>query len=52
MLAGEAYDATDPELVADRRRCQEILRSFNSRPERELHTTELGGLLASTGEQT
>jgi maltose O-acetyltransferase len=52
MLAGGPYDATDPTLVADRRRCQEILRDFNARPERELAGTELGSLFAEVGEAT
>jgi len=52
MVAGEPYDATDPELVADRRRCQEILRGFNARPETPLNETRLGDLFASVGEDT
>ena len=52
MLAGARYDATDPELVADRRRCQEILRQFNAEPERELKDTVLGALFASVGGET
>jgi maltose O-acetyltransferase len=30
MLAGELYRATDPELVADHRRAQELLHRFNA----------------------
>ena len=52
MLAGEPYDALDPELVEGRRRCQEILREFNSLPEQELRFTGLGDLFASAGEKT
>lgn len=52
MLAGQPYDAGDPELTADRRRCQQILREFNSLPERELDGTELGELFASVGDTT
>jgi len=52
MRAGEPYDATDPELVADRRYCQEILREFNSHPEQELAGSGLGRLFASVGGET
>lgn len=52
MRAGEPYDAADPELVADRRRCQEILRGFNARPEQELDRSPLGELFASVGDST
>lgn len=52
MLAGEPYDATDPELVADRRRCQETLRAFNNRPEQELSRSTLGELFAEVGPDT
>lgn len=52
MLAGEAYEATDPELVMARRRCQEILRGFNARPEQDLAKSPLGALFASVGEET
>ena len=52
MLAGEPYDATDPELVADRRHCQEILGDFNARPEQELAGSPLGQLFASVGDTT
>jgi len=52
MVAGEPYDATDPELAADRRRCQEVLRRFNAEPEEPLAGTELGRLFAAAGEDT
>jgi maltose O-acetyltransferase len=52
MRAGEPYDAGDPELVADRRACQEILREFNSRPEQDLAGSKLGRLFASVGDTT
>jgi maltose O-acetyltransferase len=29
MLAGELYLAGDPELVADRKRCEELMRAYN-----------------------
>lgn len=32
MLAGELYVATDPELVAERRRAREVLRRYNQSP--------------------
>ncbi|WP_181685584.1 sugar O-acetyltransferase [Halorhabdus salina] len=32
MLAGELYDATDPELVADRERARELTMEFNQLP--------------------
>ncbi|SOD93947.1 sugar O-acetyltransferase [Caenispirillum bisanense] len=52
MLAGELYRAGDPELVADRRRAQELLRNYNvttladGRRRREI----LGRLLGGYGE--
>jgi maltose O-acetyltransferase len=33
MLAGELYDASDPELVAARRRAREVLARYNARPD-------------------
>ena len=30
MLAGEPYDATDPQLVAERRRARELLYGLNA----------------------
>jgi maltose O-acetyltransferase len=48
MLAGELYDAGDPELVADRERCQRLLRAFNADGDQAL----LPGLLARIGADT
>src|SRR5919204_4239376 len=45
MLAGELYDASDPELTAARARARELLARFNVRPDRSL----LEELLASVG---
>jgi maltose O-acetyltransferase len=45
MLAGELYDASDPELTAARARARELLFRFNARPERSL----LEELLSSVG---
>ncbi|HET8525772.1 MAG TPA: maltose acetyltransferase domain-containing protein, partial [Actinomycetota bacterium] len=33
MLAGELYRASDPELVAERRRCRTLLQAFNTEPD-------------------
>ncbi|MDQ5895409.1 MAG: maltose O-acetyltransferase [Actinomycetota bacterium] len=52
MRASEPYDASDPELVADRRRCQEVLRGFNARPEQDLAKSPLGALFESVGAST
>jgi maltose O-acetyltransferase len=50
MLAGELYDAGDPELVADRRRCEQLLRSFNDAPDDEARCAVLAELLGEMGE--
>jgi maltose O-acetyltransferase len=50
MLAGELYDAGDPELVADRRRCEQVLRSFNDAPDADSRRTILAELLGELGE--
>lgn len=52
MRSGEPYDSTDPELVLDRRRCQEILRGFNARPGQDLAGSPLSDLFASVGGKT
>lgn len=48
MLAGELYRASDPELVAARRRCEDLLRRFNAEPaegaRRQILAEVLGGL--------
>ena len=54
MLAGELYRADDPELVAERRRCQLALEEFNAtsaaEPERRLDL--LRSLLGGIGHDT
>jgi maltose O-acetyltransferase len=50
MIAGEGYKPDDPELVTDRRHCQELLRNFNARPEQELKYSGLDRLFAAVGE--
>jgi maltose O-acetyltransferase len=52
MLAGELYDAADPQLVAERRRARDLLRALNdSRDgEREARTGILRELLGAMGE--
>jgi maltose O-acetyltransferase len=52
MLAGERYDASDPELVADRQRASELTRAFNdAAPEAEDRRVELlRDLFGSVGE--
>jgi maltose O-acetyltransferase len=44
MLAGELYDALDPELVAARARAREQLRRFNAEPDRSLLEELLGSV--------
>jgi maltose O-acetyltransferase len=44
MLAGELYDAGDAELVADRERCERMLRSFNGSGDQSLLADLLGGI--------
>ncbi len=51
MIAGEPYDALDPELVEGRRHCQSVLREFNALPEQELKFTALGELFGSVGDK-
>ncbi len=52
MLRGELYDATDPELVAERERARELTRKFNrtTETEHEKRRSLLRELLGSTGE--
>jgi maltose O-acetyltransferase len=47
MLAGELYVAGDPELVADRARCEQLLRRYNASADDHL----LHELLASVGKE-
>ena len=50
MLAGELYDAGDPELVAERARCEKLLRRFNSEPAEVTQRVVLAELLGEMGE--
>jgi maltose O-acetyltransferase len=50
MLAGELYLAGDPELVADRARCERLLRAFNAEPEKDVRGRVLEELLGAVGE--
>jgi maltose O-acetyltransferase len=45
MLAGEMYLAGDPQLVAERERCEQLLRAYNADGDAAL----LGELLGSVG---
>jgi maltose O-acetyltransferase len=49
MLAGELYLPTDPELVAERRRCEAALRSFNAEQDEERRMAVLRTILGSVG---
>src|SRR5947208_2420097 len=51
MLAGELYDAADPELAAERLRARELMRRFNasSDTEMEVRTAMLRDLLGACG---
>lgn len=52
MLAGELYDASDPELVLARRRARDLLRAFNGSRDEEHDARRriLGELLGAVGE--
>jgi maltose O-acetyltransferase len=52
MLAGESYRASDPELVAARRRCRELLRAFNDESDEERQLTVLRELLGRLGDSS
>jgi maltose O-acetyltransferase len=49
MLAGELYSPTDPELLAERRRCEAVVRSFNAEPDEERRMSILRTILGSVG---
>jgi maltose O-acetyltransferase len=53
MLHGELYDATDPQLVAERERARALTRRFNETTEAELDERRrlLGELLGSHGDE-
>ena len=49
MLAGELYRASDPRLVAERRRCRTLLEAFNTEPDEERRLAVLRELLSRIG---
>jgi maltose O-acetyltransferase len=49
MLAGELCRASDPELVAERRRCRSLLHAFNTQPEEDERLDLLRELLGRVG---
>ena len=49
MLAGALYDADDPELVADRARCEQLMRRYNTDGD-EAVLRELLGAIGSDSE--
>jgi len=49
MLAGELYAAGDPELVADRARCERLQRAFNAQPDRSARERVLEEWLGAIG---
>jgi maltose O-acetyltransferase len=49
MLAGELYDAGDPELVAERVRCEDLMRRFNDEPDEQARDGILRELLGGVG---
>jgi maltose O-acetyltransferase len=50
MLAGQLYDASDPELTAERRRCRLLLRRFNDSDDEDERDAILRELCADVGE--
>jgi maltose O-acetyltransferase len=52
MLTGDMYDATDPQLTADRRRARDLCKSLNETHdnEQELRERIIGELLGSAGD--
>jgi maltose O-acetyltransferase len=49
MLAGELYRASDPQLVAGRKRCRTLLQAFNAEPDEEERLALLRELLGRIG---
>ncbi len=49
MLAGELYRADDPQLLAERRRCQALLRDFNSEVDERARCEVLRELVGRLG---
>lgn len=52
MLAGDLYDATDPQLVAERRRARDLLHALNASRDgqRELRMDVIRRLMGAAGE--
>src|SRR4051812_14850059 len=50
MLAGDPYRGDDPELVAERRRCEAQLRAFNQEPDENERARLLRDLVGQLGE--
>jgi len=50
MLAGELYRADDPQLVAERRHCQSLLRAYNDEVDEEARSALLYELLGRAGD--
>jgi maltose O-acetyltransferase len=50
MVSGQLYDAGDPELTAERRRCRALLRRFNDSDDEDARDVLLRELLAEVGE--
>jgi maltose O-acetyltransferase len=52
MLAGEMYDATDPQLTAERQRARDLCKSFNASHghEQELRDRIIGELFGNAGD--
>jgi len=52
MLAGEMYDAADPQLSAERQRARDLCRSLNASPdnEQEVHQRIIRELFAGAGD--
>ena len=53
MIAGEMYDATDPQLRAERRRARDLCRSLNTSPDSEQSLREkiIRELFGSAGDE-
>ena len=52
MLAGELYDAGDPELVADRARSERLTRAFNDAQDLDARLRTLRELLRGLGDES
>jgi maltose O-acetyltransferase len=49
MLTGELYQASDPELVHERRRCRSVLQAFNAQQDEDQRLVLLQQLLGRIG---